>query len=259
MTRKLNLYKEKLSIAIKDTNNYIKKNKKTFIILTLILILINLIDTGITYLALPNTDISDLLTIIVGISDIIFLFIEMGILATIIERTVHGKDYIKINGKIKQILKEGSKEIILILGYNTITIILFFLLIVLHTIIFGENMTMFIILSQITIIIFAFLTENAILNRAIHSGSLKNAFNIKEIFANTKKIGFEKTIVSTGLILLIGEIIIPSLKINFTPKGFVISMILVIVILPYLTIFTARYLGLIGRNVTGHEITTLID
>lgn len=259
MIRKLNLYKEKFSIAIKDTNNYIKKNKKTFIILTLILVFINLIDVGINYLVLPDTDITNVLMIIVGMSDIVFLFIEMGILTTIIERTVHGKDYVKIKGHIKHLLKEGSKEIILILGYNIITIVLFFLLIVLHTIIFGENMQWFILLSQIIIIIFAFLTENAILNRAIHSGSLKNAFNIKEIFANTKKIGFEKTIVSTGLILLISEIIIPSLKINFTPKGFVISMILVIVVLPYLTIFTARYLGLVGRNVTGHEITTLID
>jgi len=210
------------------------KNWKVIILLGIILS----IGASLTEM---KTDNSILLTISIIISTIL-LFFEESYRYKIIENTIIGDNNppkLEFNTRF---LKEGMIESSILFIYTVIALVISQLIDMI------SDFSIQTILSILGIIIFFSVIASGI-NKALHDGKFKSAFNLIEIFAFYKNIGFKNALflIITGTIsyTLIIECVFDFGNLNLT--GF-IDIIISFFLSPILLVFLTRLMALFGRE-----------
>ncbi|MGZ7107710.1 MAG: DUF4013 domain-containing protein [Methanobacterium sp.] len=189
-------------------------------------------------------------------------FLAAGYIFRIIEETIKGSKKPPKFNRLKEMAVHGIKEIFVAFIYAIIPLALFFV-VTGNFDIFGVRETLYLavnftleqqyldelIILDITIgLILDILLVVAILNMALHNGSIRSAFAFKTIFKKIKRIGLVKLIVVDVIIICIflfdWFILSNTLAEGLSWIGFLISQLL---ISPFIIVFTARLIGLINK------------
>lgn len=230
-----------LKNRIKNSLIYSLKSYPNYIIFGIILSLLDVI---------PNLfGNRDILAILASIIVTLVLFIEIGYLATIIGDTIHGKDILPKFKNMKSLIIKGIKETIIVIGYLVIPMIIA-LTLILEVIVF-DNMVLGILIAifLIVVLIFSvFFIEGAILNFEYHHSRLKPAFDIKTIYHKIKNMGISEFIIAL-LFLSSASFVVELIFEGFIfDLGILGSILFNFLLMPFLAIFSSRFLGLIGRH-----------
>lgn len=223
-----------------DSVRYSLKGKKDFIFFGFLLWSISF--------SIYITNEYSILGILLFIPISIFLFIEGGYIATIIENTLFGSDTHPKFKNIKNLIWRGIKELLILLVYSTIPIIVL-IIAIFEIIIFSDDISTLILLIIFILSLFFSLVimQSAIIHYEYKHSKLRTAFEIKTILKKLKKMGFSNLISSFSLVLLFTLIIQPTLSDISENMHPLISIIMSFTILPFLAVFSARFMGLIGR------------
>ncbi|MBZ9571212.1 DUF4013 domain-containing protein [Methanobrevibacter sp. TMH8] len=179
----------------------------------------------------------------------LFLLIEGGYVANIVESTIWGSDTYPKFENFKNLIWRGLKEIIIVLIYLIIPtfllIILFFDLILFNV----DLPTLILFLLFIVSLFLSFLmVQGAIIHYEYNHSKFKSAFEIITILKKLRKMGIGKFISSFLVVILITIIIEPSLTEFSEEIHPIFAAIFELLFLPFVTILIARFTGLIGRH-----------
>jgi hypothetical protein len=230
-----------LKNRIKNSLIYSLKSYPNYIIFGIILSLLDVI---------PNLfGNRNILAILASIIATLVLFIEIGYLATIIGDTIHGNDILPKFKNMKSLIIKGIKETIIVIGYLVIPMIIA-LILILEVIVF-DNIVLGILIAifLILVLIFSvFFIEGAILNFEYHHSRLKSAFDIKTIYHKIKNMGISEFIIAL-LFLSSASFVVELIFEGFIfDLGILGSILFNFLLMPFLAIFSSRFLGLIGRH-----------
>lgn len=178
----------------------------------------------------------------------IFAFIESGFLANIIENTIWNVDIYPKFKNIKNLIWKGFKESLILVIYSLIPVFILSILFFDLAIFPIDGLT--IILSIIFFISLFFsliMVQGAIIHYEYNHSKFKTAFEFKTILLKLKNMGLSRFIGSFSMVLLITLIVEPFVSIFFENSHPLIYMVIEFTILPFLAIFSARFMGLIGR------------
>ena len=232
-----------------DASKYATSNWTRYVLLGITFVFIDLLDDLDESMAIPPSILIFLLSLFV-----ILVFIQAGYIFRIIETSVEGSNKLPPFNRIKQLFFHGIKDSAVAMTYIFIPIILF--LILLDPIMFylGDNnsldLTPIVIMIFISMLVVCFIfLQAAIINMAYHKGKIKAAFEFKGIIGQIKNMGLKKFLIVcflTALIILILEPFIrDSVRSSLDlPSGTLIEILLA----PYLSILTSRFLGRMGRK-----------
>jgi hypothetical protein len=232
-----------------DASKYATSNWTRYILLGITFVFIDLFDDLTESVDIPLSILIFLLSLFV-----ILVFIQAGYIFRIIETSVDGSNKLPPFNHIKQLFFHGIKDSAVAMAYIFIPIILF--LILLGPIMFylGANnsldLTPIVIMIFIAILVVCFIfLQAAIINMACHQGKIKAAFEFKGIIGQIKNVGLKKFLIVCFLAALIILILEPFIRDNVRssldlPSGTLIEIVLV----PYLSILTSRFLGRMGRK-----------
>mgnify|MGYP000915944202 CR=1 FL=1 len=223
-----------------DSVKYALKGKKDFIFLGLLLWSIS-ISTYITEEYL-------IIGIFLFIPLSIFLLIEGGYLATIIEDSIFGSDVHPQFKNIKILIWRGIKEVIIFVVYLFIPLVVLIISLI-DTIIFSDDISNFIIFILFILSLFGslFVVQAAIIHYEYNHSNLRAIFEIRTILKKLKNMGTGKFISSFSFVILFTLILQPTLSDISEHIHPLLSLILAFTILPFLAVFSARFMGLIGR------------
>jgi len=177
-----------------------------------------------------------------------FVLIEGGYLATVIEDTVFGSDEYPKFENLKKLIWKGIKESLILFTYSIFSFIPL-ALIFFEVILFGIEfpplilLIIFIISSFFSII----MVEGAIINCEYNHSKFKAAFEFKTIIRKLRKMGINRFFSSFFIVLLITLLVEPRLTEFSEHLHPLLWTATEFTVLPFLAIFSARFMGLIGR------------
>jgi hypothetical protein len=231
-----------------DASRYAASDWTKYVYLGILFIITDLIDRS-TSDGLISAEISIILLIVW----IFLLFVVAGYIFRIIEDSVDGQDKLPHFRNVKQLFAHGLKESWVVAIYLVVPSILFYLFTGFDTDLLNPHFdgvmpVRFLILSLVIGATIFILLQGAILNMAYHKGRFRAAFYFREIFSRVKTVGIPKFImvcILTGIILMILE---PFLRDDLAHSlDYVGGTIIEFTLIPYLTILTSRFLGIMGR------------
>lgn len=251
---------------VKDSIKYPFKDYKKFLIFFGIFVLSNLLvlastcvltnsflDLGnvvdllrnlILHQLVANTPLPNLLGgIAILIVSILVTFLLNGYLYRILEKSVNNEEELPDFNNIKLLFIQGVKMVLVGLCYAIIPMILITLSLYNPIAQFNGTISGFLLLIGIILSIIFSIIEIMALNYLVaNSGKFSSAFEIKEIWAILKEVGFIKfigTIIFSGFIALI---IFLAVVIILAIIGIVIAFIPILRILPLIVIYLVNYL-----------------
>ncbi len=208
-------------------------------------------------------DLSDALSALGGLADEVrFLIIavglilgvyQIGFLFRIIEETTHWSNTMPKFDKFRDTFIHGIKEGLITIIYFIIPFILIIIGVFSIADLTGPKTDEVYLIILISALFLASLTylvyQAAVLNMADHHGTVKSAFDFKEIFKKVRNIGFKKLvfiyILTVVLLATVETTVSDAVTANPLDLWSIISAFL---IAPFIIIFIARILGLINRT-----------
>jgi hypothetical protein len=231
-----------------DASKFAASDWTKFILLGIIFVEIDLLDHATSDILIPGS-----LDYVLLVAFIILVFIEAGYLFRIIESSVDGSDKLPPFTNLLQLFTHGLKDSLVVGIYMFIPAMLFVISAGLALIYLGNDISIkfpleLLLISVAIGIIFFIILQAAILNMAHNEGKFKSAFDYKGIIKKIQNVGLKKFLVVCFLTALIFVILKPfimdELRGYMDPLG---STIMEIIIAPYLSILTSRFLGTMDR------------
>ena len=208
-------------------------------------------------------DISNELNFLGGIADevryivisagIILGIYQLGFIFRIIEETTHGSDKIPQFDRYVDTFIHGLKEAMITVIYFIIPFILILIGVAFIDDITGpktQDLYVILIFSGLFLASLTYLLyQAAVLNMANHHGTIKSAFDIKNIFKKVKIIGLKKL----GFIYLLTVVFAFTVETTLADAKTIIpyglgDIISAFLIAPIILIFIARTMGLINKT-----------
>ena len=217
-------------------------------LLGIVLLVANVIDDHIS-------DFSDNPFILsIGIIFVFFFaMLETGYIFKVVEQTIKGSNKLPKFTGLGSMFIHGIKESTVSVTYYLLPIVViliggFYLNSTVTNAFWEQNLGMGLIIAGILLIFpMTFLLLPTILNMAHHNGTLRSAYNFKQIKEKLRSVGIKKLLIP----YLITWIILGSFYLYFAPEvrsipliGSVLSQM---IITPYLIILTGRILGLVDK------------
>lgn len=231
----------KFATQIRDALTYTIRDWKPIILLGLILCIISTLE--------KINGVNTIITFAIVSVTSILLFLEEGYRYEIIKETIKGKNNPPRIENLKELIKEGFIETIIITVYYLVTCI-FTDLADNIKIINSLHIIQWTVLFIIVMLIFLFFYGAAI-NKALHDDKFISAFNILEIARFYSKIGIKKTLLliiveTISINFIIGSV----LELGIYNFAQYIDIIINLFINPILILFLTRLIALIGKEVT---------
>jgi Protein of unknown function (DUF4013) len=184
---------------------------------------------------------------------ILLAIFEAGYAFRILEETIKGSKKLPQFNKLGLMFSHGLKELIILTIYFSIPLLLFVLYFFNFLIstdlnkVPGENVTIFLGILSLTVIIFAFFPA-VLLHRAHHNGDLRSGFEFRKIYNKIKSVGLKRLIlVYLGIFLVVSILEVAFADSIAGTIPVFDELIPDLIIAPYLLIFTTRVLGLIDQ------------
>ncbi len=198
--------------------------------------------------------IGDVYDVIILISVIFLSFIEVGYGFRIVEETVKGS--IKPPGfrSPLNLFKHGVKESLVLLIYFILPLLVIFIVIIGFGLFLEDDSSLLAMAYQILILlvfftIFNILLQAAILNMAHHNGSLRFGFKMELLIRKIRQVGLKKMLVVSFITILLTYFIKQAIFDTLHELPYVGStlgdFISLVIIAPFLLIFTTRLIGLL--------------
>lgn len=229
-----------LKEMIIDATKYSLKGRLEFLFLGILLVSINII------LYLINE--FHILWILI-IPFIIFTFFELGYLSKIVESTIWGNDDYPKFESYKNLLFEGIKGLLIFIIYMILPfcVLLIISFSYIYIYIFKTNFIILMaIIFAITLYFSLLLVQIATIYSIYNNSKFKAAFEFNTILKKFKNMNNNKFVFSIFIVFTILFLIKNNIS-NFSELNIIISLIVNLTIIPFLTIFVARFIGLLGR------------
>lgn len=222
---------------VKDAFHFAISDKVSLIVIGIILTIIGTMEEFHTT--------NFILSIVVFIVLIILLLFEAGYSSKIIEETLEGSTKPPIIENIFEILKHGSKEFIVLLGYTVVSFILGMTLEDIYKT-YPNIVFLFILLFVMAILVF--VMNSALIYMGHKQGRIKDGFNIKGIFDLYKKLGVLGTLFLFITCIISQTIVISSVfDVYSFDLVYIIDFIINFTLAPISLIFSLRLFALHGR------------
>lgn len=179
---------------------------------------------------------------------LLFLLVEGGYLAVIIEDTIWGLDVYPKFENFRGLIWKGFKEVFIFFIYSLIPvavlIVLFF-----DIILFDVDLPTFILLILFVLSLFfsIIIVQGAIIHYEYNHSKFTSAFEIRTIIRKLRNMGKSRFISSFLIVLLITLLIEPTIAGFSEELHPILSTIMEFTLLPFITILAAKFTGLIGR------------
>ncbi|MCE5214114.1 MAG: DUF4013 domain-containing protein [Methanobacterium sp.] len=230
-----------------DSFRYTTSNWGKLIILGLVIFLTDKINE-LSYFQ----DLADEISIALIIISILLAIFEIGYIFRIVEETTHGSKALPAFNRIWETFFHGMKEILVTILYFIFPFLMVLLgAMQINNVIghFSMEVDLFIILIGLFLASLLYLPfQAAVLNMAMHHGTIKSGFDIKNIIYKMRKMGFKNLGFIYILTVLFALVVRYSLSdtIKILPYGLG-DLISSLIIAPFILVFTARTLGLINQ------------
>lgn len=178
---------------------------------------------------------------------------QLGFIFRVVEETTHGSDRMPKFDKFKKTFLHGVNEFLVMGAYFIVPLILILIAVFQFIDVAVPNNDTLQISTVIFALFLASLTylvfQAVVLNMANHHGTIRSAFDFKEIFKKTREIGFKKLTFIYILTVVFAFTVEGTLSDVATNIPYDLGSIVVsFLISPFILIFIARILGSINRT-----------
>lgn len=180
---------------------------------------------------------------------LIFGFIESGYLANIIESTIWGSDTYPKFENLKKLTWRGIKEVFIFLIYSIIPVFLLILLFF-DIVLFNLDLSSLLLLIVVVLSLFfsIIMIQGTLIHYEYNHSKFKTAFEIRAIARKLRKMG-KCRLISSFLIVILITLILEPMVAGFSEELHpLLSILMYFTLLPFMTILSTRFTGLIGRN-----------
>lgn len=179
---------------------------------------------------------------------LIFLFVEGGYLATIIEDTIWGSDVYPKFENFRELIWKGIKELFIFFIYSLIPVVVLIVLFF-DIMLFNVDFPTLILLILFVLSLFfsIIVIQGAVIHYEYNHSKFSSAFEVRTIIRKLRNMGKGRFISSFLIVLLITLLIEPTIAEFSEELHPILSTIMKFTLLPFITIFAARFTGLIGR------------
>ncbi|RBQ23118.1 hypothetical protein ALNOE001_11370 [Candidatus Methanobinarius endosymbioticus] len=174
-------------------------------------------------------------------------FIEERYLVSVIEESIFGSEVCPKFKNIKKLIIRGIKEIFIFVIYAFIPLSILIVLIF-DLMIFSFNFSVF-LLFLLSAFFAVIMVEGAIIHYEYNHSKFKTAFEFRTIMRKLRSMSRSRFITSFFIVLLISLLVSPLISEFSESTNPLISTIVEFTILPFLAIFSSRFMGLIGRDI----------
>ena len=238
----------KLKDLLMDSLKYPLSDIKMILLLGIVLLVANVIDDHIADFSYNPFFLS------LGIILVFFFaMLEAGYIFKVVEQTVKGSTNLPKFTGLWSMFIHGIKETTVSLTYYLLPILViliggFYMNSTVTNAFWEQNLGIGVLIAGILLIFpMTFLLLPAILNMAHHNGTLRSAYNFKQIKEKLRSVGIKKLLIP----YLVTWIILGSFYLYFAPEvrsiPLIGSILSQMIITPYLIILTGRILGLVDK------------
>jgi hypothetical protein len=231
---------------IKDSARFAVADWFNFVILGIIILILDLVIT------VDNTSFPFWLDMFLLFLVLVLILLEAGYIFRILSETVKGSVKPPKFNRFISLFIHGLKETVTSLIYIFVPLLLYLIGLDMLPNNIDINLsyallTMFLILGIVSGVIISLFYQGALLNMANNNGTIKSGFNFPEIWRRVVHIGIRRLFLISVFIFFILYIVKGIIYDSLHTIPIVGDILASLIVIPFLTIFTTRMLGLMER------------